>query len=395
MNTVSFDHRTRTPEDVRDVDPERFLADEIPAFLLRNGSVASRAMRASGLDSIVIAVDGVESTWRLDAHGDLEILSGDHGRARAELSRAWFSDLVCNVRSAVAVLISAEPVMNRGNIMHLIHWETVLRALLDGRPAYEPGLIDFVGRDGAPLDLGRAFASDDDPAEMAQFLSQTGFMLLRNVFTETELDTINSQIDALRAEAKPEDSTSWWGRIGGPDGEHLCIRVNDLPEDALGVSMADRFEPLVAMTGVGHAFDHIDVLIKPVGVTEGISDLPWHKDCSLGLHSYQCLQVIFGLSITASGPDNGQLGVVAGSHRVNIDQFGLSGEIDLPQVFIATEPGDVTVHLSCTLHSSTPPVQSERRVAYSTFMLPGDTSSLNARIRGVRDQAGRETFAPN
>jgi len=34
-------------------------------------------------------------------------------------------------------------------------------------------------------------------------------------------------------------------------------------------------------------------------------------------------------------------------------------------------------------------------VAYSTFMLEGDTSALEARIRGVRDQAGRETFAPS
>lgn len=394
MSTVGFDHRTRTLDDVRDVDPARFLVDEVPELLGRNGSLASRAMRASGLESIVIVVDGVESTWRLDDHGDLEVLLGDHGRARAELSRAWFSDLVCNVRSAVAVLISAEPVMTRGNIMHLVHWETVLRALVDGRPAYEPGLIDFVDRDGAALDLQHAFTPDDDAGAMAQFLGQTGFMLLRGVFTATEIEIINSRIDVLRAAATPEDSTSWWGRIGGPDGEHLCIRVNDLPEDALGVSMADRFEPLVAMTGVGHGFDHIDVLIKPVDVTEGISDLPWHKDCSLGLHSYQCLQVIFGLSITASGPDNGQLGVVAGSHRVNIDQFGLSGDIDLPQVFITTEPGDVTVHLSCTLHCSTPPVHSERRVAYSTFMLPGDTSTLESRIRTVRDQAGRETFAP-
>ena len=394
MSTVGFDHRTRTLDDVRDVDPARFLSDEIPQLLRRNGSIASRAMRASGLDSIVIAVGEVECTWRLDARGELEILAGDHGRARADLSRAWFSDLVCNLRSAVAVLVSAEPVMTRGNIMHLIWWETVLRALLDGRPAYEPGLIDFVDRDGTPLDLDRCFAPDEDPAAMAQFLSQTGFMLLRGVFSSSELEVITRRIDELRAAARPDDSTSWWGRVGGPDGDHLCIRVNDLPADALGVSMVDRLGPLAALTGVGHGFDHIDVLIKPVGVTEGISDLPWHKDCSLGLHSYQCLQVIFGLSVTASGPDNGQLGVVAGSHRVNIDQFGLSGDIDLPQVFIATEPGDVTVHLSCTLHCSTPPIHSERRVVYSTFMLPGDTSALEARIRQVRDQAGRETFAP-
>jgi Phytanoyl-CoA dioxygenase (PhyH) len=394
MSTVGFDFRTRTVEDVGDVDPAAFLDTEVPALLERNGEIASRAMRASGLESIVIAVDGHTSTWALDADGRLRVDAGDHGRARADLSRAWFSDLVRNVRSAVAVLVSAEPVMTRGNIMHLIGWETVLRALVDGRPAYEPGLIDFVDRTGAQLDLTRTFIASDDPAEMAQFLGQTGFLLLRGVFTVDELSVINTHIDTLRAAAIPEDASSWWGRVGGPDGEHVCVRVNDLPADALGVSMAERFDLLVAMTGVDHQFDHIDVLMKPVDVTEGISDLPWHKDCSLGLHSYQCMQVIFGLSITASGPDNGQLGVVAGSHRVNIDQFGLAADIDLPQVFIATAPGDVTVHLSCTLHSSTPPLHSERRVAYSTYRIDGDTKALEARIREVRDQAGLETFAP-
>jgi hypothetical protein len=394
MGTVDFDQRIRTIDDVNDVDARVFMERIVPDLLVRNGAVASRAMRASGLDSIVIAVDGSDHTWALDADGALAVVPGDHGRARADLSSEWFSDLVANVRSAVAVLVSAEPVMTRGNISHLIAWETVLRALCDGRPAYEPGLIDFVDSSGAPLDLGRAFTATDDPADMAQFLSQAGFMLLRGVFDTKELSVINSRIDALRAAATPEDNASWWGRVGGPDGEHLCVRVNDLPQDALGVSMLDRFGPIVAMTDSKHEFDHIDVLIKPIDVTEGISDLPWHKDCSLGLHSYQCYQVIFGLSVTASGPDNGQLGVVAGSHRVNIDQFGLSDDIDLPQVFIATEPGDVTVHLSCTLHCSTPPVHSERRVAYSTFMMEGDTAALEERIRGVRDQAGRETFAP-
>lgn len=394
MDIASFDLRTRTIEDVREIDPVAFVRDEVPALLARNGDLAARAMRASGLDSIVIAVDGDAWTWAI-VDGSLTIAAGDHGRARADLSSAWFSDLVCDVRSAVAVLVSAEPVMTRGNISHLIAWETVLRALVDGRPAYEPGLVDFVDRAGAALDLGRTFRLDDDPAEMTQFLSQAGFMLVTGVFDADELELIEARVAAIRAAARPGDTAAWWGRTAGDDGDPICIRVNDLPDDALGISMADRFAPLVELCGAEHSFDHIDVLMKPVDIVEGVSDLPWHKDCSLGLHSYQCLQLVLGLSLTASGPDNGQLGVVAGSHRVNIDQFGLSDDIDLPKVFIATEPGDVTVHLSCTLHCSTPPVHTERRVAYSTFMMPGDTRALEERIRAVRDQAGRDTFAPS
>jgi ectoine hydroxylase-related dioxygenase (phytanoyl-CoA dioxygenase family) len=131
-----------------------------------------------------------------------------------------------------------------------------------------------------------------------------------------------------------------------------------------------------------------------VGVEQGISDLPWHKDCALGLHSYRCPSVTCGISVTPSAPDNGQLGVVAGSHRVNIPLFDLGESIDLPEVFLTTERGDVTVHLSCALHCATAPQHSERRVSYSSFVLPGSDTDLEDKIRAVRDQAGRDTYAP-
>ena len=37
---------------------------------------------------------------------------------------------------------------------------------------------------------------------------------------------------------------------------------------------------------------------------------------------------------------------------------------------LPTRTGDVTVHLSCTLHMSEPPVDRERRVMYTDFSLP-------------------------
>lgn len=394
MTVSPFDLRRRTVDDVRVIDTTTFHEQIVPSLMETNGALAARTLHNSGLESIVISVDGIDHTWDLDDDGMLRVRSGDLGRARAELSADWFSDLVGNVRSAVAVLVSGEPVMVRGNIMHLIAWETTIRSLMDGWPSYEPGAISFIDRDGRPLDLSRRFRLDDDPAELMQFLSQTGFLLLEDVFSADEVARMNDAVTALHASARPDDDRTWYATISGVD-EPQCVRVNDLPDDALGISMVDRLGGFVALADAGHQFDHVDVLMKPVDVVEGISDLPWHKDCSLGLHSFQCLQLVCGVSLTASGPDNGQLGVVAGSHRINLDQFGLSDDIDLPQVFIATRPGDVTVHTSCTLHCSTPPIHSPRRVAYSTFMMEGDTSALEARIREVRDQAGRETFAPS
>lgn len=390
---TSLDLRSRT-DDVGPVDIGAFLSDTVPTALARHGTLASDAMRSTGLESITIVVDGTAMTWSLDDDGLLVIRPEDTGRARAELTSDWFSAIVNDTRSAVAVMVSGDEVMTRGRITHLIDWELVLRALLDGRPAHRAGLISFIDRDGTPLDLGRRFTLDDDPAELAHFLTEAGFAHLTGVVAPEALAILDGTLTDRRAKADRADPTTWWARTSTSDDE-VCVRFNDLADDDLPVSLGTATAPIALAVGCAHEFDHIDVLLKPVGVVEGVSDLPWHKDCSLGLHSHQCARIVTGVSITASGADNGQLGVVAGSHRVNLGQFTLPEELDLPVVWIATEPGDVTVHLSCTLHSSTPPVHSERRVAYVTWRLPGDSRRLDDVVRSVRDQAGRDTFAPD
>jgi hypothetical protein len=388
---ASFDVRTRTAADVRPVDPIAFHRDEVPRLLDTNGAVATRAFRASGLESIVVAVDGDAFTWTLDDGGELTVRPGDAGRARADLGRAWFEDLVNDVRSTVALMISGEPVMARGAVVHLIAWEPVLRALVDARPAYEPGLVDLTDRHGSPLDLDRTFSLDDDRADLRHFLAEAGFLHLRGVFGEHEVARLSEETDRWRARMTAEDSRAWFAAVGD---ERVCVRVTGLRDGEVDVPLAERLAPVAALTGDGHRFVGTDLLVKPVGVTEGISDLPWHKDCALGMHSYRCCSLTCGVSATASGDGNGALGVVAGSHRVNIPLFDLDDDVDLPVRYLATEPGDVTVHLSCTLHCSTPPQRTERRVAYSSLALAGDTAELDRKIRAVRDQAGRDTYAP-
>ena len=107
---------------------------------------------------------------------------------------------------------------------------------------------------------------------------------------------------------------------------------------------------------------------------EGISDVSWHKDCSIGGHSRHCCGLAVGISVTGATKENGELGVVAGSHRANVAALGVDG-LDLPRIPLPTRTGDLTVHCSCTLHMSRPPVSAERRVVYTGFGLaprPGD-----------------------
>jgi hypothetical protein len=58
-----------------------------------------------------------------------------------------------------------------------------------------------------------------------------------------------------------------------------------------------------------------------------------------------------------------------------VQQVNLRHDFDLERVALPTRTGDVTVHCSCTLHMSRPPIDQERRVVYTGFGLaprPGD-----------------------
>jgi ectoine hydroxylase-related dioxygenase (phytanoyl-CoA dioxygenase family) len=119
----------------------------------------------------------------------------------------------------------------------------------------------------------------------------------------------------------------------------------------------------------------IEALIKPLGVVRGLSDLPWHKDCAQGRHSYKCCSLTVGISVTGAGATSGQLRVIAGSHRALMWPSFLRAGHGLPEVDLPTRTGDVTVHLSCTLHMAQRPVTCERRVLYTGLRLPRRASA--------------------
>jgi hypothetical protein len=65
-------------------------------------------------------------------------------------------------------------------------------------------------------------------------------------------------------------------------------------------------------------------------------------------------------------------------------------DLDLPRIPLPTRTGDVTVHCSCTLHMSRPPVDRERRVVYTGFGLtprPGDVVEARDAQDVRRDRA--------
>jgi hypothetical protein len=315
------------------------------------------------------------------------------------LDRLAFSDLLQDTASTFALQMTGRAEVARGAVEAFVAWEPVLRCLMDGRAVYGPGTVTFGDPEGRALDLGRSFTLDDEPREMGAFLAEAGFLHLAGVFTEAEMAAVSADLDEAMASAEQDDGASWWActdsgewypsRILGFNQKSPNLRalLRDQRFATLGLLTDDRFVQRDPDGG-----DSAEGLLKKVGVVEGISDVSWHKDCAMGGHSRHCCGLTVGISVTGAGRENGELGVVAGSHRANVQPLGIDG-LDLPALPLPTRTGDITVHCSCTLHMSRQPVSAERRVVYTGFGLaprPGDRP-----VAKSKDQIRRERAALN
>ena len=378
MGTV--DTRNRFVNDAIPLDPTTFLDEHVPAIPGERRADAGRAAARVGLAPLTLSVDGEPLTFRV-RDGQLVVEPNADDALVVVLDRAAFSDLMQDVASTFGAHMSGRATLERGSLDTFLEWEPVLRCLLDGRPVYEPGTIAFHDRAGAPLDLHRSFSVDDDPSDIGHFLAEAGFLHLAGVFSEAEMAAVSADLDDAIAAAERDDGASWWARTA--DGEWYPSRILGFNQQSPALRellRSDRFRSIATFTDDDFVQRDPDVgdsaegLLKKVGVVEGMSDVSWHKDCSLGGHSRGCSSLTIGISVTGAGRQNGELGVVAGSRRANVPVLGVEG-LDLPRVPLPTRTGDVTVHCSCTLHMSRPPVSAERRVVYTGFDLaprPGD-----------------------
>jgi hypothetical protein len=399
---VSVDIRSRTADDVREVDADAFFGDELPRLMVERADLALPGARELGVRPFVIEVDGRGWTLALDggdaagSAGRLTVTPGTGGALDSvRLDAEGLRDFVNDLRTPMA-LLTGDVDMTRGRFELLLDWWVVLRSLLDGRPVHTAGAVEFHERDGSPLDLTRAFSPDDDVAAMAHFLAEAGFLHLEGVFDDAEMRAISDEMDTAASRHARGDGRSWWARTRG--GDDRLVRMQYFHEESPSTAALladDRLLRIGRLTDDGHGLrmsgpqpNLVEALVKPVGVVEGISDVPWHKDCGLGGHSYRCCSLTVGISVTGADAESGQLRVVAGSHRALIQPAFVRPSLDLPQLDLPTHSGDVTVHLSCTLHMSQPPVARERRVLYTDFGLPGgDTAPAEGKLRRIRDGA--------
>jgi hypothetical protein len=399
--TTVFDQRVRVDAESSPLDPDEFFSVTLPALLDEHAECVVPALAYVAPRPIVFDVDNSVWTLRADTRVAIERGARADAKAHVQLSREQFDELVSDQQTFMSMWAANKLRQEKGNVGHCLDWWLVLRAAIDGVPIHVPGAVTFADRKGAPLDLNRSFRPDDDVEEMRNFLREAGFLHVRGVFGAEEMRVISADMDTAVPHYSEGDGRSWWARTDA--GETRLVRMQGFDresETVHGLLGDSRFLSLAQIPGAGHEFgrkraqNRIEALFKPIGVTEGISDIPWHKDCGIGRHSYECCGMTVGISVTGADDVSGQLRVIAGSHRALVWSGIRQPDLDLPDIPLPTETGDITIHLSCTMHMAQPPVERERRVMYSGFSLPplaaadsGAQSSGRARLGAVRESA--------
>lgn len=402
MTTLDF--RTRLQGSAVDLDAATFCDDTLGDLLAENGQLAARGYAHLGLTPLAFDVDDAQCS--LAPERDTLVLRRgiDDDATVVSLGAHDFSELVQEVTTTLGLGMRGRVEMRRGTMDEFVAWEPVLRALIEARPVHEPGMVQLLDADGGELDLHQSFTLDDPREQVGAFLSEAGFVKIRNVFEPYEMAAIVDELADAVAEAQRDDGQSWWARDG--KGEWYAARILGFNEKSPALRKVLHDERLVQLGQFTddtytqrdpENSDAAEGLTKRIGVTDGISDVPWHKDCSPGGHSYGCCGLIVGLCLTPADRESGELGVVAGSHRANVQGGGVRADMDLPRVALPAEIGDATIHCSCALHMSRPPVSRERRVVYTGFGLarrPGDVvkpidRDTVRRERADLDDAGR------
>ena len=182
----SVDVRTRNKGVGAMVDPGDFWVQDWMAALDEHGERAAADAERLGLRPLTIRIDDQAWTLRL-TEGRIEAVAGQSAALLVELDRAAFSDLVHERKTALGLAIGGRVAGDDVSNQTFCAWDPVLRSVFDGRGVYQPGDMTLRALDGTDLDLDQQFRLGERPRQAAHFLSEAGFLVLKDVFTEDEM----------------------------------------------------------------------------------------------------------------------------------------------------------------------------------------------------------------
>lgn len=294
----------------------------------------------------------------------IEILEGDETARTVVVldDDAWWG-LIDDLETAPGLFYSGRIEVARGNPLRFVRWEPALRAMFHGRPIYDPEHVDLRGHDPAA-----AFTLDDltgRPDVIRDHLDAVGYLLVRDVFSSSEVDTFLADAEQLAAEAREGDRQSWWGRDARGDSV-LCrvLRAGTRPRlrALYDDSRVRALQSVPAGEFVSRAkgeTDGVTVLWKRPGVTEGLADLPWHRDCGMGGHGLNCPTLVATICLTDGSEAAGELRMLPGSHLASYPFVDGTDERAPRGVSLAATKGSTSLHFSDVMHASMPPTAPE------------------------------------
>jgi len=345
------------------IDFDAFHRGELPR---RAAAANARVARsAAALGSLGLRTSRGAYTYAF-RDGALAIESGDATAATLiELDAEDWQGLVHDYEAAAGLLYASRVRCLRGDAMKFVLWEPALRSLYTGREIYDASSLDLRDARGGPLDVARVFRSGDDAEEMSHFLRTAGFLLVRSVFAQSECEAFLAEARELAGEARPGDKLSWWSKDTA-GREALCRvtraaakpRLATLPHAARVKSLAALARPdLVHRTGEGNG---VTVIFKNPAIREGLSDLPWHRDCGMGGHALMCPVVIVSTYLTPATAETGELRFLPGSHDKSCGAYIDTAATAAPRgVSFEAQPGDASVHFGDVMHAAPPPTRSD------------------------------------
>jgi hypothetical protein len=357
---------------------DAFHRERLPALVARRGALVAADL--AGAAPLAFRVgSGSAYTWLPTAEG-LRVVAGEAAaETLVELEEPVFSEFVHRLITASGAVMTGRAKLARGSLAGWQRFEPAIQSLCEGREIYGPRVWEtLVDREGRPLDLRYRFSVDDDREAMRHFFERAGFLHLRSVFRPDEVECWAREVEHVRSQTTPGDPFSWWSVDAS--GREVVTRINYLGRHSpllQALSHDPRLARFARLAGetLRVCDDRLDgpmVFIKNSGVVKGNGDLGWHVDDGIGGHPVICPLIQAGIQLDRANSENGQLKVLAGSHRYAKHWLAWGEEGDLPDVALETEPGDLTLHDGDAMHTTPPPTAPDagRRALYYKFAEP-------------------------
>jgi hypothetical protein len=374
------------------LDFHRFHREELPERLrLGHGALAARGARNLGPLAFRLP-DGGAYTY-VPRPDTLDVVAGDEAADTVvEVGADLFANLVGELDTAPGLLYGGRARCGRGKALRWLAWEPALRAAWSGRPVYDPDDARLADRRGQPLDPAHAFAFREASEErgarermhddMGHFLRSAGYLFVRGVFGDAEVATFRAEAEELAREAVPGDKLSWWGKAA--TGESVLTRVTraaarphlaGIPRDPRVLELVGLADERLEHRAPPTSEEGVTVIWKRPAMSEGLGDLPWHRDCGMGGHAVMCPTLVVSTYLTPSTPETGELRMLPGSWRKGCGPIDARHPRAPRGVSFAARPGDVSLHYGDTMHAAPPPTRPDLEVyrtsAVTAFSRPG------------------------